>query len=96
MTTELIIEAIYADAMKRTKDGRYDVDTDDFFCEYTLEYREKTDKGTPRVTPDETVEIREIFIIEGMNKPATEDDSFESWTYAQIEEIQNAVNEILK
>jgi hypothetical protein len=96
MTTEQVIEVIYQDAMKRTKDGRYDVDTDDFFCEYTLEYRPKTDKGTPHVTPNETVEIREIFIVEGINKPKTEDDSFEFWNYKEIELIQKEVNQILQ
>ena len=96
MTTELIIEAIYARVQGCYESKKLDVDTDDFFCEFTLDYSDRTEKGTPHLTPDTTIETRSIFMIEGMTKPKNEDESFESWTYAELQVIETEVNKLLE
>ena len=92
MTTNQIADLIISDLEFRDPSQKpYLIDSNSNVCiEYTLSQTERTDFGTPYVTPDEKVDSKSIYIS---SAGYFDGDELKEYSYKEIEEIQNCVNE---
>ena len=94
MTTNQIAELIISDIEYREPNQR-NCTLDSNECVhiiYDLSTTTNTDFGTPYVTPDEIVESKSIYIS---SAGYFDGDELKEYSYKEIQEIQNCVNEKL-
>jgi len=95
MTTKEIADLIIQDLEYREPNqSNCRIDSDDrLYVEYDLTTTSRTDYGTPRITPDENVESRSIYIH---NAWFWVDEELKDWTESQRKEVEEFVNERIK
>ena len=92
MTTNQIADLIIQDTEYREPNQRNcTIDSDDrVHIVYDLETTTNDEFGTPYVTPDEKVDSKSIYIS---SAGYFDGDELKEYSYKEIEEIQNCVNE---